>query len=520
MDFFVKITGVGNDTVTLNGITETSTEYDYGCALYEALSPYVEARENVTAFVYREGDANPIHQIAVVPRKDSVFISDNVDCCFPLSFSFIADKERLPERYLIMVNADRNNNKFYRMVDLGNNEWGAYYGRIGESSNESRFSAHADKPYVYRHYMYGIKLQEKLAKGYEDVTGLHKSYAELKEQRTVQSGGYAPISDEAVRDLISRLLDYANRTIQENYTINVTDVTPQMIEKAREVIKELSDAAELSFPNDVVVEDFNSALLKLMHILPRRIDGTGIFGVQSMMARDEFDFAKIYDREAKLLDVMEGQMKVQEQKEASENQKTILDAFGLEIYPATDKQKEQVLSRLSDTLKPKLKAVYRVIHKDSKKRFDEFLKEHGRHMEIRQFWHGSRNENWISILQKSLLLDSGAATTGKMFGNGIYFAPNAYKSWGYTSAHGTRWAHGSSNSAFMALYACAYGTPHEVYDHSSESWYGLNYAVFKNRHPNCDCVHAKKDKGMLREDEIIFYREDQMTINYICEFEG
>ena len=52
-----------------------------------------------------------------------------------------------------------------------------------------------------------------------------------------------------------------------------------------------------------------------------------------------------------------------------------------------------------------------------------------------------------------------AIITGKMFGNGIYFAPSAAKSWGYTSARGTRWARGTSNTAFMALFATAYGNP-------------------------------------------------------------
>ena len=70
----------------------------------------------------------------------------------------------------------------------------------------------------------------------------------------------------------------------------------------------------------------------------------------------------------------------------------------------------------------------------------------------------------------------------------------------------------------MALYETAYGTPHEVYSFDG-SWNGFNYQSLQREFPGCDCVHAKADKGMLLNDEIIFYREDQITIQYLCEFD-
>ena len=55
-----------------------------------------------------------------------------------------------------------------------------------------------------------------------------------------------------------------------------------------------------------------------------------------------------------------------------------------------------------------------------------------------------------------------AIITGKMFGNGVYFAPSSMKSWNYTSYRGTSWANGDADVAFMGLYATAYGTPKDV----------------------------------------------------------
>ena len=91
------------------------------------------------------------------------------------------------------------------------------------------------------------------------------------------------------------------------------------------------------------------------------------------------------------------------------------------------------------------------------------------------------------------------------------------KSWGYTSGNGAAWTNGSSHTAFMALYATAYGKPYVVYDYSG-NWGGYNYKRLQSEHDGCSCVHAKADRGMLRNDEVIFYREYQMTIRYICEF--
>ena len=69
-------------------------------------------------------------------------------------------------------------------------------------------------------------------------------------------------------------------------------------------------------------------------------------------------------------------------------------------------------------------------------------------------------EQFGSIIRQGLLLNPNAVITGKMFGNGIYFAPSARKSFGYTSCSGSYWARGNDNTGFMGLYATAYGDPY------------------------------------------------------------
>lgn len=500
------------ETKMLTGITAQSTGYEYGSAISGAIEWYVRDCQAVLAEV-KDPDGHVIHRLAVVPKAGAVMVTENGADTLPLTYQFRQNETKLPERYLIMVNPDKNNNKFYRMVDLGNHTWGAFYGRIGEKQGESAYSDHVTKPYEYPDYMYAIKYQEKILKGYKDKTECHKT-GSVQVHNVVE---FSNISEPIVAELVRRLMQYAKQTIEQNYTVTSKDVTLQMVKEAKKELDALRTVKTL--------KSFNDHLLELMHIIPRRIDGYGMRGVAAAMAHNTDDFAEIILREESLLDVMEGQVNVDEKRKHNKAQSVdILEALDIEIHVATPEQVRDVKKHLNDSLKPKLVSVYRVINKRTQAAFEAFLQlqeKEGNKVAVRQFWHGSRNENWMSILQKGLVLNPDAIITGKMFGQGIYFAPSAMKSWGYTSAPDAVWtrrnAGRTTHTAFMALYATAYGKPYELYRHTG-IWQHYNYQCLQREHPDCSCVHAKASKGMLYNDEVIFYREDQMTINYICEF--
>ena len=180
---------------------------------------------------------------------------------------------------------------------------------------------------------------------------------------------------------------------------------------------------------------------------------------------------------------------------------------GVEVFIATDKQKQQVMDRLSPQLHGKVKQVYRIIPKKQQERFNAYV-EKNRIKKVMQLWHGSKNENWLSIIENALKLRPDAVITGKMFGDGIYFAPSSMKSWNYTSYRGTTWARGNSNKGFMGLYATAYGEPLDV--HTSGRY---SQATLGGK----NCVHAHAGSVLLN-DEIVFYNEDAIVLNYIVEF--
>lgn len=165
-----------------------------------------------------------------------------------------------------------------------------------------------------------------------------------------------------------------------------------------------------------------------MAVLQRPVptgDGTG---VKNALAKDGSDFPRIIEREEDLIAAMEGTLGVGSSQPIGD-----FSDFGIEVYDATEKQKAEALSTLNPNLLSKVKNVYRVIPAEQNKRFNAYLKENGISA-VKQLWHGSRNENWMSIIRNSLMLNPNAVITAKMFGKGIYFAPSSMmcQSWAFT----------------------------------------------------------------------------------------
>ena len=86
----------------------------------------------------------------------------------------------------------------------------------------------------------------------------------------------------------------------------------------------------------------------------------------------------------------------------------------------------------------------------------------------------------------------------------------------YTSLSGSYWAKGNASSGFMILHAVAYGKPYDVYSFDSK-YYNFDYRALRNACPGAHCLHAHGGTGMLRNDEIIVYKEEQIMPLYLIE---
>lgn len=393
-------------------------------------------------------------------------------------------------KYLVKIEIGENNNKFYRMIPNGSS-FEVQYGRIGNTYQTDSYPIER----------WDSQLKSKLKKGYIDQTHL---VSELSVK--VISKEYSEIKNAFIAKIVERLQTMAKIAVAENYTISSNSVTKKMVEEAQSILNILSMQKD--------IDNFNRNLLELFRTIPRKMKK-----VSENLAVTKNDFSEIVQREQDLLDVMKSQVvqnKVLENDvESNDTKQTILEALGLEIHEITDAEKREIKQLLGSSAH-KFYQAWKVVNKKTQKVFDEFvMKENIKNRKL--LWHGSRSENFWSIVNTGLLLRPNAVITGKMFGNGVYFSNDADKSLGYTSLGGSRWANGNQQSGFMALYDVAYGKAYDVYSFD-DAYGGFDYSKLQQRCAGANCLHAHGGTGMLRKDEIVVYKEEQLTIKYLVEF--
>ena len=395
--------------------------------------------------------------------------------------------------YLVKVEPNANNNKFYRMIQINENSFKVEYGRIGNGSFQTS---------SYSISQWNKKLKEKLRKGYIDQSRL---VAEVKVENK-ESNKYLEIENTSIRKIVDRLQAMAKQAIRDNYTVSSNNVTQMMIDEAQLLLDKLI--------NDNSITNFNKMLVELFKVIPRKMHK-----VADYLAKSKDDISNIIQREQDLLDVMKGQV-VQQNIIKEENieetelpTKTILETLGLTFEEITEEE-EKLIKKNLGSISDKYYQAWKIVNIRTQEKFNKFIKDNKINNK-KLLWHGSRNENFWSIINNGLVLRPSAVITGKMFGYGIYFAPKARKSFGYTSYHGSYWAGGNSNSAFMCLFDVAYGKPYDVYSFDSK-YYKFNYENLQESCKGANCLHAHEG-NMLRNDEIIVYKEEQITIKYLVE---
>ena len=443
--------------------------------------------------ITRSEDASQCVKYLVKKRSGTVVILEQEN-----TLTNVPEGE-LKDTYLTCVDPEKNAYKFYRLTPMGDTVK-ASYGRMGTEKGQQ----FGERCYMYPSRMFWIKLEEKLAKGYIDNSDLYLVDERRPEEETKIG---QPINKSRKLDPVSsalfEMLKAFSKKAVESAGVKVP-ITQAILDRINKLIKLMRSTDDL--------EQFNKYVQEAIAVLQRPV-GTGSksVGVFSLLAENNEDFARIISRESDLLEAMTGvyyghPVKKEEQKDFGE--------FGIKVFKATDDQRKMVISHLDGSLKNKVSEVYRVVPGMHQKRFDDYCKKN--HISnIKKLWHGSRNENFLSIVIKGLLLNPDAVRTGAMFGKGIYFAPSSSKSFGYTSKG--KWTGGKSSTQIMCLYDVAYGKPYDVYDH--RSWMS-SLTERDIRAKGCDSLHAHKDKGMLLADEIIVYNEAAACLQYLVVFNG
>ena len=394
---------------------------------------------------------------------------------------------------LIMVTAG-NNNKYYEMCENDDDTFTVHYGRVGGiRSTVSYPMAHWDK-----------KFREKVAKGYVDQTHLYAKKSLTTDART--------IANPVVRGLMSRLLELANLSIFQNYVVTAQQVTRQQIEIAQQLLDDL--AALLTVGMDTSA--YNAKLLDLFKVIPRRMTHVGNHLADEIPQSDD-ELQSLRNQlanEQSTLDVMRGQVELAPEPDSPEQaQPTLLESMNLTIDPVTDSHVLTQIQRMMGSDADKFDVAFSVRHAATEAAFDAYVRQQPNRKTL-ALWHGSRSENWLSILKTGLVLrPANAVITGKMFGYGIYFADQFSKSLNYTSLHGSVWANGRQREGYLAIYEVHVGNQLEVSRHEPRHMQ-LDADRLKRIDIQHDSVFARQGVS-LQKNEFIVYHPAQCTVRYL-----
>ena len=347
------------------------------------------------------------------------------------------------DRYLVMVTMN-NNNKWYSMHDNGDGTFTAGWGRVGQNGARC----------TYPISQWDAKYSEKIHKGYTDqsdtVLGNEDEGKDLSDERAEEKAPSAKsVTRTEANSLISRLASFAKGFIRRHYITRSSSikVNSRMINKVDELLKQMYASVQTG----VSVSDFNTMLSEVFMAIPRIMGDTRHF-----YASAPGDYGRILKREAEYIDSLRAMARTNDSQNsgiistsddnALADAETTIEKFGLKISPVTASQEADIRRHMGQNA-PRYVRAWRIENKTTKKAFDAYRKKLGDNANVKQLWHGSKNENFHSILCSGLLLNPNASITGKMFGYGIYFAPSFAKSMGYTSIEGSYWAGGHSDTA-------------------------------------------------------------------------
>jgi poly [ADP-ribose] polymerase len=281
-------------------------------------------------------------------------------------------------------------------------------------------------------------------------------------------------------------------------------VTKEHVQKARgplEVLKKLLIGRNIN-PDLQIVRDNNAKYFSMIpHAFGHKITQDDWI-LTDVKLSDEFE----------LLDNLESAIQMGTALKNAAQQKS---ALGTEIEVLSDKTEINRIIQYITTSKAsnhqrsdvwgwKPKNIFKIRIPDERSRYEKSEHQFGNKHEL---FHGSKNSNILSILKGGLIIPpvSAGFVTGRMFGDGLYFANNSTKSLNYSTGFwGGRTNKFSNSFLFLANVNM-----------------GKTYIATSTRSGKApsgyDSVHAKRGNSGLYNEEFIVFKLQQATLTYLVE---
>jgi len=376
------------------------------------------------------------------------------------------------------------------MIYEGGNVFTINYGRI-ESTKTTLTKSISQWNSVYN---------EKIKKGYKDVTDLVSVQVEEKKENTKGITDYEQIKNKSVNNFIEKMRQYTDGLVKKTYSVKCDKVSKKQLDEAQRILNEITKLDKKK------EKEINDKLLELYSVIPRYMSNT------RTMFLPHINLDKTITQEQDNIDALSSQVSIYNESETKEiTEKTVkevkqtfLDVLGInidEIDYKKDKNIDYIIKQLTSR---NIKHVFSVNKQHENNIFDKWIEKQD-NTSTRYLIHGTRCTSVIPILKEGLKIrpTGNFQFSGKVYGNGNYFSEVTSKSLNYT---------GYDSDKILLVYEVHTGNPF-VYN----GWYNgnsfpLNYKELKKR--GYDSTHVNAGNGLLNS-EIIAYDEQQCRIKYI-----
>jgi poly [ADP-ribose] polymerase len=392
----------------------------------------------------------------------------------------------MQNRYVKLIMVDENNrNKFYEMTWDGGSNFTVKYGRV-ESTTQTA---------TYPYSKWSSKYNEKIRKGYKDVTDLVSVKVEEKKQ---EKETFAAIKDRLVNEFLNLMKSYTDKLIKATYSVKAEAVSQKQVDEAQKLIDEINamDAK--------LVSNINQKLTELYMVIPRYMGHVRDY----LLPNIKLD--KHMQQEQDNLDAMAAQVsmiKPKTKKELTAEKKkaqTLLDKLGITNMKECSGVPKEVEYLIKQNHGRKVNAIFELEKPAEDAIFEEWMKKQ-KNKTTRILIHGTRCTSVIPILEIGLKIrpTGNFQFSGKAYGDGNYFSEHMHKSLNYT---------GYDADKVILVYEVHTGNPFTYDGWFRGNSFPLNYKELSKR--GYDSTYVKAGNGLMNS-EIIAYNEEQARIKFI-----
>ena len=429
---------------------------------------------------------------------------------------------------LIRVDTQNNNNKFYHVQLLDNNDVVTEWGRVGSSGATKTYSNLGKGGY-------DAIVKSKISKGYTktkivaSATGTSTvSNDELKEVAARQlsikpNREINKLVDKLVALNKHNLMQKSGGLIQVNFNGQITTplglIDREALTEADVLLQELNQPDNQKGPAHAKLVE------KYLTLVPQKVPAQRGWENSFLIDDEAINQQKtLVDQLNASLDWYDAQKQLSavEEKDIHEMNK---DLFRMKLQPVSrwSSQFRQINKYFQSTknsshswsYRLRLLNVYEVQDIKGANDYKQAVTQYGN---VKELWHGTDAANILSILTKGYFVPKrtdGVRITGRMFGDGVYFSDQSTKSLNYATGYwnGKR----TQENCFMLLNDVVMGHEFRPAYWNKDSVQHSRTGVGRSGKPY-QSINVQGGTCGVVNNEMIVWNTEQISIKYLCEF--